>query len=45
MNGSIDIDAELVGRYLDRFARHGAHGQTGVWRTVYSPEWRAAADE
>ena len=23
-------------------ARHGAHGETGVWRTAYSPEWVAA---
>lgn len=25
-------------------ARHGAYGDTGVWRTVYSPEWVAARD-
>ena len=23
-------------------ARHGAHGETGVWRVAYSPEWSAA---
>ncbi|MCC6790854.1 MAG: hydantoinase/carbamoylase family amidase [Thermomicrobiales bacterium] len=26
-------------------ARHGAYGETGIWRTVYSPEWVAARDE
>ena len=41
----IDIDAKLVERYLVELARHGAHGETGVWRTVYSPEWVAAQDE
>ena len=45
MSAHIDIDAALVERYLKEFARHGAHGQTGVWRTLYSPEWLAAADE
>lgn len=41
----IDIDAGLVERHLLELARHGAHGETGVWRTVYSPEWVAAQDE
>lgn len=41
----IDIDASLVERHLLELARHGAHGETGVWRTVYSPEWVAAQDE
>ncbi|WP_211907394.1 Zn-dependent hydrolase [Pikeienuella piscinae] len=27
------------------FARFGAWGATGVWRTVYSPEWVAAAKQ
>jgi allantoate deiminase len=38
----IDVDAELVERYILELARYGAHGDTGVWRTVYSPEWVAA---
>jgi allantoate deiminase len=42
---TVEIDAELVERYLLELARHGAHGETGVWRTVYSPEWVAAQDQ
>ena len=45
MSAHIDIDAALVERYLAEFARHGTHGETGVWRTLYSPAWAAAADE
>src|SRR6185436_16518905 len=41
----IDVDAGLVERLLLELARHGAYGETGVWRTVYSPEWVAAQDE
>jgi len=41
----IDVDPALVERYIFDLARHGAHGETGVWRTVYSPEWVAAQDE
>jgi allantoate deiminase len=41
----IDVDAGLVERYLLELARHGAYGETGVWRTVYSPEWVAAQDQ
>jgi allantoate deiminase len=40
----IAIDPGLVERYVMELARHGAHGETGVWRTVYSPEWVAATD-
>ena len=39
---TIDLDPALVDRYLFELARHGAHGETGVWRTAYSPEWVAA---
>jgi allantoate deiminase len=35
----------VLERHLLALARHGAHGDTGVWRTVYSPEWVAAQDE
>jgi allantoate deiminase len=41
----IDVDANLVERYLLELARHGAYGETGVWRTVYSSEWVAAQDQ
>jgi allantoate deiminase len=41
----IDVDASLVERHLLELARHGAYGETGVWRTVYSPEWVAAQDQ
>lgn len=42
---TIEIDGELIGRYVRDLARHGAYGETGVWRTVYSPEWVAAQEE
>lgn len=45
MTATIEIDREQVGRYIRDLARHGAYGETGVWRTVYSPEWVAATDE
>ncbi len=41
----IDVDGELVERYVRELGRHGAHGETGVWRIVYSPEWVAAQDQ
>jgi allantoate deiminase len=41
----IDVDAGLVERLLLELARHGAYGETGVWRTVYTPEWVAAQDQ
>lgn len=40
----IDIDPTQVERWLAEFATFGAHGETGVWRTAYTPEWVAAAD-
>ncbi|HKP18638.1 MAG TPA: M20 family metallo-hydrolase [Gaiellaceae bacterium] len=42
---TIDVDANLVERYVLELARYGAHGDTGVWRIVYSPEWVAAQDQ
>jgi allantoate deiminase len=42
---TIDVDPGLVERYLLDLARHGAYGETGVWRTAYSPEWVAAQDQ
>jgi allantoate deiminase len=38
------VDPVLVERYVSELARHGAHGETGVWRLVYTPEWVAAQD-
>jgi allantoate deiminase len=40
----VEVDAVLVARYVNELAQFGAHGQTGVWRLVYSPEWVAAQD-
>jgi allantoate deiminase len=40
----LDVDAGLVERLLLELARDGAYGETGVWRTAYSPEWVAAQD-
>jgi allantoate deiminase len=39
------VDRDLVAHHIRSFARHGAYGETGVWRTVYSPAWVAAAKE
>jgi allantoate deiminase len=44
-NVQIAIDPDLVESYVLELARHGAWGETGVWRTVYSPEWIAATDQ
>lgn len=44
MSSTIPIDPELVERCIMALARHGAHGETGVWRLVYSPEWVAAQE-
>jgi allantoate deiminase len=41
----VDVDAGLVERLLLELARHGTYAETGVWRTVYSPEWVAAQDQ
>ena len=43
MNPSL-IDPNLVEARIMTLAQHGAHSGTGVWRTVYSPEWVAATD-
>jgi allantoate deiminase len=42
---SITVSPDLVEQHVMSLARHGAYGETGVWRTVYSPEWVAAQDE
>lgn len=38
----IDIDGAEVERLIMELGAIGAHSGTGVWRTVYSPEWSAA---
>ena len=40
----IQVDPALVERLTRELAAHGAHGETGVWRTVYSPEWVGATN-
>jgi allantoate deiminase len=41
----IRIDPKDVDRYVAGLAKFGAYGETGVWRTVYSPEWVQAQDQ
>jgi allantoate deiminase len=38
------IHPDLIENYVLQLARHGVWGETGVWRTVYSAEWIAAAN-
>ncbi|MBJ3778369.1 Zn-dependent hydrolase [Acuticoccus mangrovi] len=40
----IKIAPEFVEHTIMELARFGAYADTGVWRTVYSPEWVAAQD-
>jgi allantoate deiminase len=42
---TVQINQGDVEQRIMSLARHGAYGETGVWRTVYSPEWVAAQDE
>lgn len=41
----VQVDPQLVEQYVMSMAQHGAHGETGVWRTVYDPAWVAATDQ
>ncbi len=41
----IQIDPILVERYVMQLGAFGAYGPTGVWRTVYSPEWVGATKQ
>jgi allantoate deiminase len=41
----IEIDPDLVEHYVMQLAAHGAHGETGVSRPVYSPAWIGATDQ
>jgi allantoate deiminase len=38
----IEIDPAAVEDAVLSLARHGAYGETGVWRTAFSPEWTDA---
>lgn len=44
MTPPITIDPALVEEMILTLGAIGAHGETGVWRTVYSPAWVAATD-
>jgi allantoate deiminase len=39
---SITIDPATVEHHIMTLARHGAHGETGVWRPVYTEAWFGA---
>ena len=39
------IDPHRVESFIHALAQYGAHGETGVARLVYSPEWVAAQDQ
>jgi allantoate deiminase len=41
---TITVDPKLVETCIMTLAQHGAYGETGVWRPVYSPEWVAAQE-
>lgn len=41
----ITVDAQMLEDRLMAFAHHGAHGDTGVWRPVYSESWVAAQQQ
>jgi allantoate deiminase len=43
-SAQIQIAPELVERYVREMASFGAVGETGVSRTLYSPEWVGATD-
>lgn len=45
MTPRIEIDPQLVERHVLELAQFGASDGTGVWRTVYAPEWVAAQDQ
>jgi allantoate deiminase len=45
MTRALPIDPAEVAWHVERLAHFGAHGATGVWRTVYSPEWTAAQQQ
>jgi allantoate deiminase len=44
VGSAFSIDPKLVESYIMAMAQHGAYGETGVWRPVYSPEWVSAQE-
>ncbi len=44
MEKTITVDPKLVENCILTLAQHGAYGETGVWRPVYTPEWVAAQE-
>ncbi len=40
----LPIEPATVERAIHDLASHGKHGETGVWRQVYSTPWQAAQD-
>ncbi len=45
VSNRIEIDVDLVRRYVFGLAEFGRVGESGVTRLVYSPEWVAATDQ
>src|SRR3954449_278311 len=45
MAEAIDIHPQLVERFVAELSAHGRYGDTGVWRTAYSPEWVSAREQ
>lgn len=41
----IEINPTLVESYIMQLGTFGAYGDTGVWRTVYSPAWVGATQQ
>lgn len=41
----LNIDPGQVENYIMTLAQYGAHGETGVWRLAYTPEWQQAQDQ
>jgi allantoate deiminase len=44
LSANLSVDPRLVEHCIMTLARHGAQGETGVCRRVYSPEWVAAQE-
>jgi allantoate deiminase len=45
VSSDFSIDPTLVEDHIMTMARYGAHGETGVWRPVYSQAWFDAQDQ
>lgn len=40
----INIDSKMLEDWIMTISKAGHHGETGVWRTLYSPEWVEATN-